>query len=545
MESEYFPAANFDGNCDLPVGDSCFQLLKPSFDEVNQHRSLDVLPIIIDEASFPVEEKCAFRNSNVSCPSLGQDFYEFSMLSEESNTTSLCTSQLAFLSFVELPLPPKKQMCLDAQFSCQNFIDLQMESTDSCSPCVVDIDIEMETIAKPKSGDITVGSIKNEDLVTGVVQRQANLKTCERFMQLLTNHLSSLLKLISKDKSFAERVHDTPNNRWRRYKRASSFDSRKIVLLFSIIPLNPLGLADFMPPFTSYMVDMPIHAQEAQKLFPSLSREVPTISPIYDHLSLPFILMFIKQVKFGYADIDISNTESTLEYLNFSSFTNLLRLDLAYNQFSGTIPSDIGILSKLQFLDLSTNLLIGTTLPLSLPNLTQVEFPEEMGNCKHLFLLALDDNHFYGLIPSSLGKIPDEVFLLKQLEALALSSNQVSAEIPAQLGKLSKLLSLNLKDNMLSGQVPVGIGGLSNTDHLDLSMNMLSGPIPCQIGECSRLQVLGLCKNNLNIPSQFEKLTSLAELNLSHNNLTGSIPASPSNMLSLFSVNLSYNDLEG
>ncbi|KAJ6733569.1 PROTEIN putative-RELATED [Salix koriyanagi] len=165
----------------------------------------------------------------------GQDVFDFSMLSEESKTTSQCTPQLAFLSFVELPLPPKKQMCLDAQFSCHNFIDLQMESEDSYSPCILDIDIEMETIAKPKSGDMTVGSIENKDPVIGVVQRQANLKTCGRFMQLFTNHGSSLLKLISKDKSFGERVHETPNNRWRRYKRTSSFDSRKIVLLFSIM----------------------------------------------------------------------------------------------------------------------------------------------------------------------------------------------------------------------------------------------------------------------------------------------------------------------
>ncbi|KAJ6378122.1 hypothetical protein OIU78_028374 [Salix suchowensis] len=46
--SENFPAANFDGSCDLP------------------HCSVDVLPIIIDEASVPVEEKSAFRNSHVS-----------------------------------------------------------------------------------------------------------------------------------------------------------------------------------------------------------------------------------------------------------------------------------------------------------------------------------------------------------------------------------------------------------------------------------------------------------------------------------------------
>ncbi|KAG6767327.1 hypothetical protein POTOM_028526 [Populus tomentosa] len=159
-ESEYFPAANFDGSCDLPAGDSYFQSLNPSFDEVNQRCSLEALPIIIDEASFPVEEKCAFRNSH------GQDVFDFSILSEESKTTSQFTSQLAFLSFVELPLPPKKQMCSDAQFSCHNFIDLQMESEDSYSPCVVDIDIEMETIAKPKSGGITVGSIENEDPLT-------------------------------------------------------------------------------------------------------------------------------------------------------------------------------------------------------------------------------------------------------------------------------------------------------------------------------------------------------------------------------------------
>ena len=38
--SEYFPAANFDGSCDLPVGDSYFQSLEPSFDEVSQRCSV-------------------------------------------------------------------------------------------------------------------------------------------------------------------------------------------------------------------------------------------------------------------------------------------------------------------------------------------------------------------------------------------------------------------------------------------------------------------------------------------------------------------------
>jgi hypothetical protein len=50
----------------------------------------------------------------------------------------------------------------------------------------------------------------------------------------------------------------------------------------------------------------------------------------------------------------------TLQYLDFSSLTNLLRLDLRENQLTGTIPSSIGTLYKLQYLDLATNFLYGT-----------------------------------------------------------------------------------------------------------------------------------------------------------------------------------------
>ncbi|XP_058006307.1 uncharacterized protein LOC110634672 isoform X2 [Hevea brasiliensis] len=182
-----------DGNCDLSVDGSCFQLVKPCFDEVNQPCSLDVLPLLFEKASFPVEEKCAFQTAH------GQDIYSISMLSEEDKTN------------------PKY----------------------AYSPCIVDIDIEMKNFEKKKSNNEAVGSIKSEGLLTGVLQRQASLKTCGRLMQLFTNHGSTLLKLISKDKSFNERVYDTPNNRWRKYKRAASFDSRKVVLLFSI--LSSLG----------------------------------------------------------------------------------------------------------------------------------------------------------------------------------------------------------------------------------------------------------------------------------------------------------------
>ncbi|XP_015582149.2 uncharacterized protein LOC8269068 [Ricinus communis] len=235
MAAASFEEGITDGSCDLADADSCFQLVKPSFDEFNQQctTTLDVVPILFEEASFPIEDNFGFQNSH------GQDLYSISMLSEEDKTDPKCTSQLAFLSFVELPVSPKKQMCLDPKLNCQNFIGLQMETPDAYSPCILDIDIEMENFEKPKSNDETGASTKPEGLLTGVLQRQASIKTRARLMQLLTNPGSSLLKYISKEKSFNERVHDIPNNRWRKYKRAASFDSRKIVLLFSI--LSSLG----------------------------------------------------------------------------------------------------------------------------------------------------------------------------------------------------------------------------------------------------------------------------------------------------------------
>ncbi|XP_031285600.1 uncharacterized protein LOC116144273 isoform X1 [Pistacia vera] len=213
-EKPYFPGI-MDANNNLPVSCSCFQLLKPSFDEVNHHCSLDVLPIVIEEASFPVREKCPFHSSHV------QDVYGISVLPEEDVTSPECTSQLAFLSFVEVPFPSKNQMCLDDQLDFQNCINLPMKSTDAYQSCIVDINIDKENLEPLKSNDEIVGSIKSEGTINHmqkVLQRQASLNI---------------------DKSPTERIHDAPINRWRRYRRAASFDSRKVVLLFSI--LSSLG----------------------------------------------------------------------------------------------------------------------------------------------------------------------------------------------------------------------------------------------------------------------------------------------------------------
>ncbi|XP_039003935.1 uncharacterized protein LOC120130849 isoform X2 [Hibiscus syriacus] len=213
-EEKLFFSGMVDESTSLPVDISCIEFIKPGFDETNQHCSLDVLPILIEETSFPVREKCSLNTSH------GQDVYSISLLPEEGNTSSNCTPQLSFLSLLEVPFSSKNQMCLDAPPSCQNCIDLKVDGGDGYSSCILDINIEKETPDTLKSSDETIGNLKSEGVVTHlqkVLQRQASLIV---------------------DKSSTDRVHDAPTNRWR-YKRAASFDSRKIVLLFSI--LSSLG----------------------------------------------------------------------------------------------------------------------------------------------------------------------------------------------------------------------------------------------------------------------------------------------------------------
>ncbi|EOX92107.1 Uncharacterized protein TCM_001111 isoform 4 [Theobroma cacao] len=149
----------------------------------------------------------------------GQDVYSISVLPEEGNTSPKCTPQLTFLSLLEVPFSSKNQMCLDAQLSCQNCIDLKVDTEDDYSSCILDINIEKENSDILKSSNETVGNTKSEGVVTHlqkVLQRQASLV----------------------DKSSTERVHDAPTNRWRRYKRAASFDSRSSVGTLILIYLT-------------------------------------------------------------------------------------------------------------------------------------------------------------------------------------------------------------------------------------------------------------------------------------------------------------------
>ena len=236
---------------------------------------------------------------------------------------------------------------------------------------------------------------------------------------------------------------------------------------------------------------------------------------------------------------------------------------------NGTIPPEIGMLTKLEHLDLSEkdaggrpNSLSGP-LPPEIGNLTRLRvldlhglsnsFPPEFGNLANLeYLRAYLSSPFppelefanlrslehlsligyIGSIPQALGSLPN-------LEHLSLFG-PFGGEIPPELGKASNLQYLNLQGfdephtdiQRLAGQIPSELGGLTRLRSLYLGGNF-EGPIPSSLGNLGSLDSLTVSGANLSgpIPSELGKLTTLKQLSLS--SVSGSIPPELGNLAQL------------
>ena len=94
--------------------------------------------------------------------------------------------------------------------------------------------------------------------------------------------------------------------------------------------------------------------------------------------------------------------------------------------------------------------------------------------------------------------------------------------------------------------ISIDAGSLRVTS-IDLSNNNLTGTIPTDIGSFSNLHVLHLFKNSIggSIPAEMGDLSNLQDLNLSENRLSGTIPTALGNLSNLQHLYLSLNQLSG
>ncbi|GLT52061.1 hypothetical protein SLA2020_254230 [Shorea laevis] len=302
---------------------------------------------------------------------------------------------------------------------------------------------------------------------------------------------------------------------------------------------------------------------------------------------------------------------------------SLKKLDLSDNGFNGHISPSLGNLKNMRYLDLSLNDLSGP-LPVSIGNLSSLEelylisnklngaVPEAIGQLKELTRLHIGGNNWEGVVsrihflnlknlkifglssgvgdnslafdmgydwapPFSLNSIyivncqmdprfPAWLQTQKELAFIGLDQVGISDFVPNWFWKLSpRLQDLSLNNNKLRGKLPRSLKFAPNSNvdlsfnlfegtiplfsgvtTLTLRQNLLSGSIPANFGlDMLNLQSLDLSENQLNgsIPSSISKLESLGVLSLEKNRLSGKIPSWK--RLNLVALDLSNNNLSG
>ncbi|MED6169419.1 hypothetical protein PIB30_021221 [Stylosanthes scabra] len=266
-----------------------------------------------------------------------------------------------------------------------------------------------------------------------------------------------------------------------------------------------------------------------------------------------------------YLSLTATNLYSTLPQHIFSSFffPRLKQLHLSHNNLTGEIPNSLSQIEiEILALDNQKSSLSGSIALIS--------------SMIHLNEVRLQNNKFT-------GHVPDLTVDHYNLTELRLDNNFLTGEVPSSLAILPRLTQISLENNMLRGPLPKFRKSVSLTfqpinrlcpqsdDGLCDLMVLLDiaqafgNPIQlasswrwknntncqdwsfivCQQGKVVSVNLARQGLTGLMIPPSFANLSDLNNLNLSGNNLRGSIPKSITTLLHLESLDLSYNNLSG
>ncbi|XP_031124117.1 LRR receptor-like serine/threonine-protein kinase GHR1 [Ipomoea triloba] len=219
------------------------------------------------------------------------------------------------------------------------------------------------------------------------------------------------------------------------------------------------------------------------------------------------------------ADVDLSV---------FSNLTMLAKLSLANNSISGELPHNIAEFKSLEYLDVSDNLFSS-------------HLPPQLGQLGSLKNMSIAGNNFSGSIPDTLSG-------LTSIQSLDLSRNSLSGPVPSSLTKLPSLVYLNLSMNGFSRKIPKGFELMESLEVLDLRGNALEGDLDATFLLFTKAAHVDLSGNLLVSSGSLPRISeSIEYLNLSHNQLTGSLVSGGEAQTfgNLKVLDLSYNQFSG
>ncbi|KAF6986834.1 hypothetical protein CFC21_004547 [Triticum aestivum] len=225
-----------------------------------------------------------------------------------------------------------------------------------------------------------------------------------------------------------------------------------------------------------------------------------------------------------------SNVPSSFVHHNL---TVLEVVDLTGNQFSSPdTPNWLWNVTSLRSLRLVECGLSGT-------------FANNLGNLTLLENFAFGLNNVDGMIPGALKKMCN-------LRSLDLSMNNISTDMKEVIHSIPNCSWKNLQQLILESANIIGttlqfVSNLTSLNMLEVSHNQLSGSMPVEIGALANLTYLDLQQNNLSgsVPVEIGKLTKLTYLDLSFNNLSGVMTEDHFvGLMNLKYIDLSENYLE-
>ncbi|KAK7379624.1 hypothetical protein VNO80_05088 [Phaseolus coccineus] len=235
------------------------------------------------------------------------------------------------------------------------------------------------------------------------------------------------------------------------------------------------------------------------------------------------------------------------------SANSVTSINIASQSLTGTLPPDLNSLSQLTSLSLQSNALTGA-LP-SLAKLSSLETVYLGGNnftsvpegcfqgLTSLQILSIED--CFNLAPWS---IPTELNQSSNLVKLDLGSTNLIGTLPDVFDSFVSLQELRLSYNNLTGGLPKSFAG-SGIQYLWLNNQKdgfgFSGTIEV-LASMTRLSQVWLQKNLFigSIPD-LSNCTTLFDLQLRDNQLTGVVPPSLMSLASLQNVSLDNNVLQG